>query len=282
MVEHNGAVTFQRYVAIGDSFTEGVGDVDPERPNGVRGWADRVAEVLAQETAAAGGELGYANLAVRGRQLDQVLAEQLEPALAMRPDLVTVYAGGNDIMRPRVDIDNLVERYDAALGTLAASGARLLVFTAFDTGGSAIWAPIRGRFAIYNELLRPVVARHGATVVDFWALHELRDWRYWDVDRMHLNSAGHQRIAREVLDVLGVPHQLRPGPLAELAALRRRQQLREDLLWVRQHLAPWVHRRVTGRSSGDVVTARRPRLAPAPSPSPAPGTISEAREGMRM
>ena len=69
-------------VALGDSFTEGVGDPDPQRPNGVRGWADRVAEVLAARTA----DFGYANLAIRGRKLPQVLAEQLEPALALRPD----------------------------------------------------------------------------------------------------------------------------------------------------------------------------------------------------
>src|SRR6187397_2071644 len=72
----NVVVSFQRYVAIGDSFTEGVGDPDPTRPNGLRGWADRVAEVLAQQT----DDFGYANLAIRGRKLDAILAEQIEPA----------------------------------------------------------------------------------------------------------------------------------------------------------------------------------------------------------
>ena len=95
---------FHRYVALGDSFTEGVGDHDPDLPNGVRGWADRVAAVLASTT----DDFGYANLAIRGRKLAGVLAEQIEPAVALRPDLVTVYAGGNDILRPRVDIDALV------------------------------------------------------------------------------------------------------------------------------------------------------------------------------
>ncbi|MFC6344743.1 SGNH/GDSL hydrolase family protein, partial [Nocardioides hankookensis] len=114
-------MSFERYVAIGDSFTEGVGDPDPARPNGLRGWADRVAEVL----GSAGGDFGYANLAIRGRKLPAILDEQLEPAIALAPDLVTVYAGANDILRPRVDIDTIVERYDVALGRLAATGARL-------------------------------------------------------------------------------------------------------------------------------------------------------------
>ena len=76
---------FHRYVALGDSFTEGVGDNDASLPNGVRGWADRVAEVLA------GDDFTYANLAIRGRQLLPILADQIEPALEMKPDLVSIY-----------------------------------------------------------------------------------------------------------------------------------------------------------------------------------------------
>ncbi len=249
---------FLRYVALGDSFTEGVGDVDPDRPNGVRGWADRVAEVLAAQST----DFTYANLAIRGRKLDGILAEQLEPALAMAPDLVSIYAGANDIMRPRVDIDALIERYDAALGRIAASGATLVVFTAFDTGGSAIYASIRGRFALYNELLRESVDRHDATLVDFWRMRELRDWRHWDPDRMHLGPAGHQRMAMAVLDRLGVAHDLSPLPLGELVEPTRREQIAQNVDWVRGHAVPWVHRRLTGRSSGDLVSARRPDLTP--------------------
>ena len=93
-----GGPVFHRYVALGDSFTEGVGDHDPRLPNGVRGWADRVAEVLATHA----DDFRYANLAIRGRKMAAILAEQVEPALALHPDLVSVYAGGNDILRPRV------------------------------------------------------------------------------------------------------------------------------------------------------------------------------------
>ncbi len=249
---------FTRYVALGDSFTEGVGDPDVTRPNGVRGWADRVAEVLATKS----DEFRYANLAIRGRKLDRILDEQLEPALEMRPDLVSVYAGGNDIMRPKVDIDGLVKRYDAALGRLAATGATLVVFTAFDTAGSALYGRIRGRFALYNELLRPVIDKHGATLVDFWQLRDLRDWRHWDTDRLHLGPAGHQRIAMAVLDRLGVVHDLEPLPLDDRPKLTGREKAAADLEWARDHALPWIHRRLTGRSSGDLVSARRPTLAP--------------------
>ncbi|WP_205473147.1 SGNH/GDSL hydrolase family protein [Nocardioides sp. SYSU D00038] len=245
-----------RYVALGDSFTEGVGDPDPTRPNGLRGWADRVAEVLATQT----DDFGYANLAIRGRKLRGVLDEQLEPALALDPDLVTVYAGANDILRPRVDLDALVAAYDEALGRIAATGTRLLVWTAFDPGGSALYRAVRGRFALYNELVREAADRHGATVVDFWRLREYRDWRYWDDDRMHMGPAGHQRMAIEVLDRLGVAHDLQPLPLRDLPVLGRADRAREHATWVRESAAPWVHRRLTGRSSGDTVSPRYPTL----------------------
>jgi lysophospholipase L1-like esterase len=258
----NGCVSYQRYVAIGDSFTEGVGDPDPTRPNGLRGWADRVAEGLARDAQDSGVGFGYANLAIRGRKLPGILEEQLEPALALAPDLVTVYAGANDILRPKVDIDAIVERYDAALGRLAAAGAHLVVFTAFDPGGSAIYRPLRGRFALYNELVRTSARTHGATVVDYWTMRDFRDWRYWDSDRMHLGPAGHQRMAIEVLDALGVRHDLVPLPLVDLPAPTRAEQRRDDLAWFRGFLAPWVHRRLTGRSSGDGVDPKRPTLAP--------------------
>jgi lysophospholipase L1-like esterase len=260
----NDRVSFQRYVAIGDSFTEGVGDADPTRPNGLRGWADRVAEVLGRDDPS----FGYANLAIRGRKLPAILDQQLEPALALDPDLVTIYAGANDILRPKVDVDGLVERYDAALGRLAATGARLVVFTAFDPGGSAIYRPLRGRFALYNELVRTSARGHGATIVDFWTMREYRDWRYWDADRMHLGPAGHQRMAIEVLDTLGVDHGLAPFELEPLPVMDRRQRRDADLAWARAHAAPWVQRRLRGTSSGDGLAPRRPVLAPVATPVP--------------
>ncbi len=249
---------YRTYAALGDSFTEGVGDHAPDRPNGVRGWADRVAEVLAHVARAADEPFGYVNLAIRGRKLDAVLDEQLEPALAVRPDLVTLYAGGNDIMRPTVDLDALVARYDAAVERLAGTGATVVLFTAFDPAGFPIFSTGRGRFAIYNELVREVADRHGTRLVDFWRMRDYRDPRLWDVDRLHMSSAGHQRMAIAVLDALGVEHALAPLPLADLPRLTPREARAENLAWVRSHAAPWVRRRLAGTSSGDALSPRYP------------------------
>ena len=248
-------VTFtSRYVALGDSFTEGVGDWDDSRPNGVRGWADRVAEqlILAEDS------WGYANLAIRGKKLHQVLAEQVDAAIALDPTLVSIYAGGNDILRPKVDIDALMDSYDAAIAKLRASGAAVLMFTGFDSGRSPVFGATRGRTALYNELVREVADRHGAGLVDYWRMKELQDERYWDIDRLHMSPAGHMLTAKKVLEVLRRTDAIDVPELDELPARTRAEQLRRDAQWAREYLGPWVGRRLRGVSSGDSLTPKYP------------------------
>jgi len=247
-------VRFTRYVALGDSFTEGVGDPDPTRPNGLRGWADRVAEVLARQS----DDLRYANLAIRGRKLLQILDEQIEPAIALGPDLVTIHAGTNDLLRPRVDIDTLATAYDEGIGRLTATGATVVMFTVGDPGAGRLSAPLRGRWAVYNEFLREIADTHDAQVVDMWRWRGVPVGSILDEDRLHLNAYGHECIAAAVLDRLGVDHDLAGGPVPPPPVTTRL----DDLAWARRHAVPWIRRRVTGRSSGDGVAPKRPGLAP--------------------
>lgn len=251
---------FHRYVALGDSFTEGVGDADPSRPNGLRGWADRVAEVLSAQTGAE--DFGYANLAIRGRKLRQITEEQIQPALALAPDLITIHAGANDVLRPKVDLDGLAAHYDQAVGQLSASGARVVMFTIFDPGASGIYGALRGRMAIFNEWVREISDRHGTTLVDMWRMRDGDHAEVFDTDRMHLNSFGHQYIAFAVLDALQISHQVPQLPRPTLPDLSRRERAEANLTWTREFLGPWIHRRLTGRSSGDSVSVKRPDLAP--------------------
>ncbi|MGL4256839.1 MAG: SGNH/GDSL hydrolase family protein, partial [Microbacterium sp.] len=138
---------WRRWVAIGDSFTEGVGDPDPTAANGWRGWADRVAEVLSQQV----DDFAYANLAIRGRLIGQIVDEQVEPALALKPDLVTFSAGGNDVIRPGADPDAVAQLFEDAVVRLSSDGATVVVFTGIDTNFTPVFRGIRGRVAIYNE-----------------------------------------------------------------------------------------------------------------------------------
>lgn len=255
---HNGRVTFQRYVALGDSFTEGVGDTDPTRPNGCRGWADRVAEALALRSP----DFGYANLAIRGRKLTAIIDEQVGPAIDLAPDLITIHGGGNDVLRPKVDLDALAASYDDAVGRLAATGAQVVIFTIADPGLNPVMKLIRGRTAIFNEWVREIAEKHGVTLVDMWRMRGWRVAEIMDADRLHLNPVGHQAIAIAVLDRLGVTHDLVPLAVPPVPELARRAQRQADLAWARTHFVPWVQRRITGRSSGDGIEPKRPGLSP--------------------
>jgi lysophospholipase L1-like esterase len=254
MPEPTGTHPFHRYVALGDSFTEGYGDPDPGSPGGLRGWADRVAEVLAADA----DDFASANLAVRGRLLARILDEQIAPAVALRPDLITISAGGNDVIRPGTDPDVLAARFDPALAELAATGATLVLFTGVDVGFAPVFRRIRGKVAIYNENLRELAAKHGALVADQWSLRVIQDAALWRDDRLHLNEFGHHEVARMVLATLGVENDLQPKRPEPRPPVTWRQARTEDLEWTRTHLAPWVLRRIRRVSSGDHVPAKRP------------------------
>ncbi|GGD08577.1 SGNH/GDSL hydrolase family protein [Nocardioides daphniae] len=249
-------MSFKRYVALGDSFTEGVGDDDPTRPNGLRGWADRVAEHL----ATLDDDFRYANLAIRGRKLPQIIDEQVQRAVDLAPDLVTIHGGGNDVLRPKVDIDALARAYDEAIVELRRTGARVVMFTLFDPGAGGIYGPVRGRMAIFNEWVREIADRHDVTVVDMWRMRGVDLVTHMDDDRMHLNAAGHQYMAMQVLDALNIGHTLERIEVAPPPVLTRKEALVENARWTKEFLGPWIHRRLTGRSSGDTVSPKHPTL----------------------
>jgi lysophospholipase L1-like esterase len=237
---------FSRYVALGDSFTEGVGDPHPASPNGLRGWADHVAMALAQNNP----ELRYANLAVRGRRMDEILTEQVQTAVMLEPDLVTVYAGMNDLLLVRNDIDGKMARYADGLKTLQQTGALVLVFTAGDLGTVPLFRRLRGRAAVYNELLRGIAEDLGLQLIDFWRFSEFRDPRLWDGDRIHLSPLGHERMAAKVLDSLTVPHELATRSAALLRSTPPARDFRANLQWTTAFAAPWVAKRVRRATPG--------------------------------
>jgi lysophospholipase L1-like esterase len=241
------------FIALGDSFTEGLND---ELPDGsMAGWADRVAALLAQRDPST----RYANLAVRGRLLDQIVEEQVPLAVEAGADLVGFSAGGNDILRAGTDVDDVAARYEAAVVRLRAAGSRVLVFTGFDVGTTPILRLARGKIAIYNEHLRGIAARHGCDLVDLWALTPLRDRPHaFSEDRLHLSPEGHERVARLVARSLGLPGADPFEPWHDIAAAEPSR--RDDLHWAREHFLPWVGRHLRGRSSGDELAAKRPEL----------------------
>lgn len=252
---------WRRYVALGDSFTEGLDDPEPRSPGGYRGWADRVAEELGVGVA----DFAYANLAVRGQMLHQVVATQLGPALTLRPDLVSIQAGGNDLLHPGADPDKLAGILERAVETLASQGITVLIFVGPDSGRSTVLGQFRTKIAIYNENLRSIAGHHDALIADLWAMTELHDPRMWSPDRLHPSSIGHHAVAGMVLNTLNVPHTLVPNVPKPLPDMGWREARAGDIQWARDYLVPWVLRGIRRESPSGGFGAKRPVPAPVPS-----------------
>ena len=250
-------VGFSRYVAIGDSSTEGL--MDPDDAGGFRGWADR----LAQHVADGQDEpLDHANLAVRGLRAGEIRATQLEPALALRPDLLSVFAGMNDVLSVRCDFDALRDDLEAMFAAGRAAGATVITFTMPDPGAvNPLARGLRPRVARLDAIIRTAAAAHGVLLVDFDAYPIAVDPRLWCPDRLHNSTIGHERIAAALAWRLGVAgcdatwtDPFPDGPASHSV----RETVARDVDWVVHHLSPWLGRNVRHVPHGLGITAKRP------------------------
>ncbi len=257
-------MAYARYVALGDSQTEGMGDGNEAR--GYRGWADRLAEQL----AAVDPDLRYANLAVRGRLAAQVRAGQLGPALELRPDLATVMAGMNDLIRRGFNAAEVTGDLEQMFTALTAAGAHVVTVTYPDISKIAPLArPLLPRVVDLNARIRDAAARRGVTVIDTFPHAVTTDARMWSADRLHASPLGHARFAAAIAEALSLPGgddtwalplpPLPPSPPWKAAAT--------ELRWLATFAGPWIYRRRRGRSSGDGRTAKRPHLTPVTHPT---------------
>ncbi|MCB5169388.1 SGNH/GDSL hydrolase family protein [Streptomyces bambusae] len=252
--------SYTSLVAVGDSFTEGMSDRLPD--GSYRGWAD----LLAARLAAREPGFRYANLAVRGKLIGQIVEEQVDAAAAMKPDVITLVGGLNDTLRPKCDMGRVRGLLEEAVERLAPACGRLVLMRSPGREGPVMerFKPrMEELFSVIDELAR----RHDALVVDLYGAPVLADPRLWDVDRLHLTAEGHHRVSEAVWQTLGLPPEddwraALPAPQPQAWAARRTS----DLRFAREHLFPWIGRRLTGRSSGDGLPAKRPELLPYETP----------------
>lgn len=243
-------------VAVGDSFTEGMSDLLPD--GSYRGWAD----LLAARMAARTDDFRYANLAVRGKLIGQIVDEQIDVAAAMKADVVTLVGGLNDTLRPKCDMVRVRDLLTRAVETLAPSCEQLVLMRSPGRNGP-VMERFRPRMEELFTCIDELAAKHGALVVDLYGAPVLGDQRLWDVDRLHPTAEGHRRIAEAVWQSLG--YEAESDWRAELAPtlppnwLSRRVA---DARFAKQHLVPWIGRRLTGRSSGDGRAPKRAELTP--------------------
>ncbi len=244
---------YTQFVALGDSLTEGVGDVLADgRP---RGWADRFAEEIASRQ----GGLRYANLAVRGRMTAEVITTQLRPAIALAPDLASVVVGMNDLIRPTVNLARVCRLFEHLVASLAGTGAAVLTATLPDPGAiSPLPRLVRWRFSArikrYNEHVQDTAARYGAHCLDL-AECAANDVAGWSEDRLHPGPYGHQRVADEFLQLLtGV----RSETVVDRPVAVPTATVREQLHWVFREAGPWVWRQLTTKAEPLIANPKLP------------------------
>lgn len=226
-----------------------------------RGWADRVADGLALGSPT----FTYANLAVRGKLLQQVIDDQLPVALTFvtGPDtLLSFHAGANDAIRPGYNAALARERYTAAVRKAGASGATVMLFTVLeDTGNTGKTARIwKERFGEFNAMVREIGAEVGAIVHDGNSGTLFKDNRFLAFDRLHINADAHNRVAQAVLEELGYPFdaawKIPLPPVPKSFAFKRKAT---TVIWFFSFVVPWIIRRLLGRSSGDGRSAKYPQ-----------------------
>lgn len=244
------------FVALGDSFTEGLTDGGPDQ---FKGWADRLAEHI--EAAQPG--LRYANLAIRGKLVEPIVREQVPRAVSAGAELVSLSAGGNDIIRPGTQVEEVARWLERGVAELREAGAQVLLFTGFDLRHVPVMRLAHSRIEQYNLHIHDIARRYDTLLVDLWPMTVFRDERAWSDDRLHLNSDGHRRVALRAAEVLGlqVPEDWRE-PYPYLPPQQWTDARRADLRWAKEHLTPWISRRLHHRSSGDGLDPKRPDLAP--------------------
>ncbi|MFH8376750.1 SGNH/GDSL hydrolase family protein [Streptomyces cyaneofuscatus] len=237
--------SYTSLVAVGDSFTEGMSDLLPDGT--YRGWAD----VLASRLASRSPGFRYANLAVRGKLISQIVDEQVGAAAAMQADVVTLVGGLNDTLRPKCDMGMVRGRLEEAVERLAPSCKQLVLMRSPGRNGP-VFDRFRPRMEALFALIDDLAGRHGASVVDLYSAPSLSDPRMWDADRLHLAAEGHRRVAEAVWQTLGLPPEFDwQAPVPASLPPRWANRRADDIRFARRHLGPWIGRRLTGRSSGD-------------------------------
>ncbi len=247
------------FVALGDSFTEGLDDPSPVGASVFRGWADRVAEVF----AAAEPRFRYANLAIRGRLFDRIIDEQLPRALELAPELVSLAGGTNDVLRPSVNLDHIAARFEDAVQQLRENGSQVVLFQSVDpTSRSRLIGRTLPRVKALTTIVEETAERQQCVLVRLWGEPIFTHPSIWSDDRLHLSPEGHARVAGAVLEALGLGDHAWAKPPGPLIPQPRRARVAADVRWARQHLAPWVSRRLRRVSSGDTVPPKLPDLSP--------------------
>ena len=268
---------YSRYVAIGDSQTEGLWDGDDAV--GLLGFADRLAVMI--DSFHPG--LRYANLAIRGKRMADVRREQVPQALAMRPDLVTVCAGMNDVIQPGRSFGHALVDLEHVYAALAESGATV-VTTTFPNVAQflPVGRLVSSRLGRINDAITAAADRYGFRLVDLYNAASMRNADTWAVDRVHASTKGHILFAAAAAEALELPGSNHDWAKADGDPIRLSfpASAVEQLRWAQDSFIPWMWRRLRGKSSADGRAPKRPRLEPLGTPSADIAARFDGRSGI--
>ncbi len=188
-------------VIVGDSL--GAGHGDPVQGLELVGWADRLAVALQARTP----PLRVCNLARIGRTTEEIAREQCAQVPRLRPAVIVVCAGGNDMLQRRWQPRVFRQVYMALLQRLMASGARVITTTWHDVPRVVPMQPALARhfserLAAGSGVVRGISRELGMPCIDFWYRPALLDAGCYSRDRLHPNALGYLRLAGAIAAAL--------------------------------------------------------------------------------
>ena len=246
------------YVAIGDSLSEGLGDFSFLERRVHSGWTDRLATLLAREADLEGREFRYANLAIRGANIAAIMGSQLDRALLLKPDLVTVMAGQNDFFCRAENLPELERVYREGIQKLLDAGCRVIVSNTINPIHLVVFRRLARLATTMTEMIERVAKDLNVPIHDVHRIDSLAEVRYWAEDMVHFSGPGHIKVANKAAELLQLRYRLSEFDDCEIWIPKR--GLIGTSRWVLLHVIPFMVRRARGVTSGDGLEPKLPEL----------------------
>ena len=224
------------------------------------GWTDRLAHLLATDAAERGDNFEYANIAIRGSKLEHIMEDQLEHALVLRPDLVTILAGSNNFFCNADTVIRLERIFRSGLQRLKIAGIHVVVANTINPCHLRFFDPVRPNAERMSRMIERVAGELGFDVIDVYGMSELEHLEFWHQDMVHFSEIGHTQIANAAAAILSTHARYTTRDYKPSFATDR--PLAETVTWFLRDVVPFIERRLRRTSSGVGIAAKLPALVP--------------------